>query len=318
MENRSHALAAGAFALLFLLLTALALWWFSGRPERSRELLLVTERAVNGLNAQAQVRYRGIRAGKVEEIYVDPDDPRLILVRVSVSEEFPITQGTRAALGIQGVTGIAHVRLDDDGRQPDPLTAEDGQLPRIPLRPHALDALTESGADMLKQLQGLTVRVDRLLSDHNVARIEAILANLEHSSQGLRASAQQTPALVESLRQVLNPDSVQRIRRILANFEKTTDTAAPAIDELRQTVRQMERLARRLDEGAGAGTDELMGQTLPELRKLLKDLGATSRQLSSWVEELERSPSMLLRGRVPLPPGPGEPGYPQQEPGRHE
>lgn len=84
MENRAHALAAGIFVLLLGLCVALAAWWFAGKRESSREILLVTQRNVTGLNPQSQVRFRGIRAGKVVDIALDPQDRRSILVRISV------------------------------------------------------------------------------------------------------------------------------------------------------------------------------------------------------------------------------------------
>ena len=38
--------------------------------------------SVSGLNTQAQVRFRGIRAGKVQDIELDPKDPRNILITI--------------------------------------------------------------------------------------------------------------------------------------------------------------------------------------------------------------------------------------------
>lgn len=65
MESRAHALAAGIFTLLLGLATALVMFWFSGKREAANEYVLVTKGNVSGLNTQAQVRFRGMRAGKV-------------------------------------------------------------------------------------------------------------------------------------------------------------------------------------------------------------------------------------------------------------
>ena len=65
MENKSHAFAAGLFALLLGVAALLALAWLRDRQDNMREYVVVTRQSVGGLNPQAQVRYRGIRVGKV-------------------------------------------------------------------------------------------------------------------------------------------------------------------------------------------------------------------------------------------------------------
>lgn len=58
MENRSHALLAGLFVLLLGACAVAALWWFGGKREPTNEYVVVTHKNINGLNLQAQVRYR--------------------------------------------------------------------------------------------------------------------------------------------------------------------------------------------------------------------------------------------------------------------
>lgn len=123
MENRSHALIAGLFMLILGASAVVALWWFSGRQEDTSSYVVETRRNVTGLNPQAQVRYRGIRVGKVQSIQLDPTDARTTLISIVVRKDIPITQGTEARLGYQGVTGIAHVLLEDEGKDTRPLVS---------------------------------------------------------------------------------------------------------------------------------------------------------------------------------------------------
>ena len=123
MENRAHALAAGLFVLILGLATALGVWWFRQDREEVSYYLLETRSGVGGLNNQAVVRYRGIRAGRVEDIGIDPRDGRFIIVRISLDEDITLTQGTTARLTMQGITGLTYISLDDDGNNPAPLMA---------------------------------------------------------------------------------------------------------------------------------------------------------------------------------------------------
>mgnify|MGYP000873803251 CR=1 FL=1 len=71
MENRAHALIAGLFVVLLGLATAVAVWWLGQKTQDVRYYLLEARQNVTGLNMHAQVRYRGIRAGRVESIDLD-------------------------------------------------------------------------------------------------------------------------------------------------------------------------------------------------------------------------------------------------------
>ena len=125
MESRAHALAAGLFLLLMSVAVGLAIWYLSSGDDAGQEYLLVTTADVGGLSPQAQVRYRGIRVGKVRDISINPDDPREIHVRISIPARYPVTAGTRAELGYLGVTGLALIEMTDDGSDPTPLSPAD-------------------------------------------------------------------------------------------------------------------------------------------------------------------------------------------------
>ena len=101
------------------------------RPHRARAVRLVTRSTVNGLGPQADVKYRGPDVGKVVSIKFDPEVSGQIIVRISVDHDTPITGTTYATLGLQGVTGVAYVQLDDTAAR----TGAGPQAGRPPPRP---------------------------------------------------------------------------------------------------------------------------------------------------------------------------------------
>jgi phospholipid/cholesterol/gamma-HCH transport system substrate-binding protein len=145
MENRAHALAAGIFTILLGIAAAIAIWWLGQTDESTTRYVLETRRNVTGLNVQAQVRYRGIRAGKVQAIEPDDGDPRVILVTIDMDSRFKLTRGATAELGYQGVTGLAYVQIEDDGSSAEPLAGRNGEPARIALKPTLFDTLGEKG-----------------------------------------------------------------------------------------------------------------------------------------------------------------------------
>jgi phospholipid/cholesterol/gamma-HCH transport system substrate-binding protein len=123
MENKAHALAAGAFVLLVSALLVAMAWWLSREGGVRVAYELSSRDSVSGLNLQAAVRFKGVQVGKVTAISFDPKVPGNVLVRISVDTNAPVTQATFATLGYQGVTGIAHVQLDDGPGPKTPLVS---------------------------------------------------------------------------------------------------------------------------------------------------------------------------------------------------
>ena len=236
MESRSHALAAGLFAIFLSLGIALALWWFSDGRESTREVLLVSSGSGNGLNPQATVRYRGIIAGKVSSIALDPANPHDLLVTARIRTDLPITKGTRARLASQGVTGLAFIALDDSGDNPEPLSGEAGGPPRLRLAPGIVDEVTEASLQTLKRVRELAERLALLAAPDNLARVERTLAHLESSSQGLDRSLKEVPQTLAAVRQVFSKDNLAHITRSLDNIERLSADAVPLAREGRSLI----------------------------------------------------------------------------------
>jgi phospholipid/cholesterol/gamma-HCH transport system substrate-binding protein len=306
MENRSHAIAAGLFAILLSACIVLALWWFSDKREVTRDVLLVTTGSVNGLNPQATVRYRGIVAGKVADITLDSANPRDLLVTVRIRANLPITKGTRARMASQGVTGLAYISLDDNGDQPEPLV---GDPPRIRLAPGLMEEVADASLQTLNRLREMAERLATLTRAENLTRIEKTLANLESSSQGLDRTLKEAPLALASVRQVFSKDNLARIQRSLDNLEHLSADAVPMATEGRNLLVKLQTVADRIDSIAGATGEGFSTSTLPRLNVLLQELTTTSRQLSDLLDEIDSSPQLLILGRGKPPPGPGEAGF---------
>lgn len=305
MENRAHALAAGIFTILLGIAAAIAIWWLGQTDESTTSYVLETRRNVTGLNVQAQVRYRGIRAGKVLAIEPDPIDPRVILVTVEIDTRFKLTRGSTAQLGYQGVTGLAYVLIEDDGSSSELLTGKDGAPARIAMKPTLFDTLSERADDIVTQVGAVTIRLGKLLDERNVQNLARTMDNLAVASDGLR----EMPAILATVKEALSEKNMRSLRQILSHVEATAGEAAPLAVEMRDLVKSMSTLARRIEQVAGGAGDELTATTLPRANLLMEELSVNSRQLSRILDGLESNPQMLLFGRERANPGPGEAGF---------
>lgn len=313
MENRAHALAAGLFLLLLSAAVGLAIWFLSSDDESGREYLLVTTADVGGLSPQAQVRYRGIRVGKVQEIAINPDNPREIHVRISIPERYPVTAATRAELGYLGVTGLALIEMTDDGSDPTPLSPAEA---RIPLRGSQFGGLGGKASDTMDVMKQVLLRLQVLLDDRNLERIGATLNSLQSATAHLDNTLVHLPGVAGDLRDtlhrmqsLLSAENLDRTSRILARLETVSGQGEPLVQELRTVLASMQQLSGRLDRLAASTGEQVNDDMLPRLRTLLDEANRDARQLRRVLGELESSPQMLLLGRELPQPGPGEPGF---------
>ncbi|MYM36549.1 MCE family protein [Duganella sp. FT94W] len=307
MENRSHALTTGFFTITLLIAAILyGLWFNRDRVERT-PYVIATAQSVPGLNPQAPIRYRGLEVGRVGGIAFDPKVAGQILVTLNINTDAPITTTTFAALGYQGVTGIAFIALDDD-KVGSPLLPSSSEHPaRIPLRQGFFDQLEKRGKEILSQTEEVTRRLNDLLSDDNRKTIIGAFADVSQTAQKyrdipdqLQPTIDKLPALANAAQKTLN--SVNALATDVNQL--TTGLQAPGgpIDRI---TTQVERIGGSVD--AVAGGLEL--DTLPQVNSLSDDTRASMRALRRTMNKINDRPQSLIFGAPGTPPGPGEEGF---------
>ncbi len=309
MENRAHAILAGLFVVLLSLATAVALWWFSGSRDVMREVVLVSQGNVTGLNLQAAVRFRGIDAGRVDEITIDPANPRDILVRISLREDLPLTHGTTASLGYQGVTGLAFVQLEDRGEDLRPLDPPPGEAPRIALAPSLFDELSDVAITALQQFKTVATQIQDLFADENLGRMGDTLKRLESAAQGMDETFTEAPEAIAAIKRLFTPENQARFASVMDNLDRTSGEVGPAVAEFRALLIKLRETSEHIDQATVAAGNDLLNGSLPRLNSMMKELTITSKRLTRLIEEVDAAPQMLLLGRGERAPGPGEEGF---------
>jgi phospholipid/cholesterol/gamma-HCH transport system substrate-binding protein len=307
MENRAYALAAGVFVLLLGAALVAGVLWLN-RDERVGGVpyAVTTTRAVSGLKVEAPVRFRGVDVGKVETIRFDPAEPGRVVVGITVEPSVPITRGTFAQLGFQGVTGLSFVALDDDGAKREPLATSAESPARIVMRP----SLFDTGEGVVTAFGEVAERINKLLADDNQKVLVSTLARLD-------AAAAKAAKLAETLE-----PGVAAIAPLLADTRAAVNEARGAVKRVGEMVAAMTALAAKLEErsvalaqlgdnAADVGTTAraLNDETLPRLNALADDLRREARVLDRVLTGLADQPHSLVFGPPPRRPGPGEAGF---------
>jgi phospholipid/cholesterol/gamma-HCH transport system substrate-binding protein len=309
MESRSYALLTGLFTILLGIALAATFIWFRGDAKSYSSYLVVSKFPVNGLNRQAAVRFRGVEIGKVDDISVDSQDSKNILIRVMLDNSVPITRGTYAQLGYQGLTGIAYIVLDDDGTNPAPLKDAVGALAPIEVRGNVFDDLAQSSKALLQQAAELLDRLNKIASDSNQSRIENALVNFEKASAQLEPALRAIPEVTERAKKFLGEENQQSLRRSLANIEQATNSVTPVVEDSRKVLANMRQLSEKLDKLGTEISSEITDSTLPKVNQLVEQIGQDTQDFHRLMLQIEREPQSLVFGRQRPQPGPGEPGF---------
>jgi phospholipid/cholesterol/gamma-HCH transport system substrate-binding protein len=292
VENRAHALAAGLFTLVLAAALVAAGLWFRRDDIRFSQYLVTTSSSVTGLKVEAPVRYRGVDVGRVETISLEPGGLGRVRIRVGVNEDTPITRGTYAQLGYQGVTGLAFIALDDDGSSSERLKPDGGEPPRIELRPSIFD----SGMDLVASVKELTVRLSEVLNEENRKLLTRTLSGFSEASR-------QTAALAEKLQAGTGdvPALVGDARTALADIGKLAR-------KLEERSVAFDRMADSLGE-VGVAASSFSDETLPRINTLVDQLQREARSLDRVLNALGENPQSFVFGPQRGRPGPGESGF---------
>jgi paraquat-inducible protein B len=262
----------------------------------SRPFLLYFDESVRGLSVGSPVMLVGLPIGNVTEVGLTYDPttlamrPRVAFVlyperlvaslpakeqkaagaqvklseasRNSLIERLVEERGLRAQLRTGSmVTGQLFVALDFFPKAPKAKLIIRDNVPQIPVMPGAL-------TDLENKLAGIVAKIDRI-------PMEEIGNNLNQNLLALQQTLDQTSSL---LRRV---DS-----ETLPELDKTLEGA-------RNTLANADRMIGSVDQN-------LLGPDAPaqqELRKALQELTLAARSLRALIDDIERHPESLIRGK---------------------
>lgn len=312
MESRAYALITGLFVIG--LAGCIVLWahWLAKTPLARTAYRVVATGPVSGLNPEAQVRYRGMSVGRVLDIDLDKKDPRRILVKIEVNDNIPVTRGTYAQLGMEGITGIAYVHLLDEYKDMERAAKGADGIVEVPLRPSFFDTVSDGAEGAIRDARELMASVNGMLTPENRKRIATTLASLERISASLETASARLPATIARAEVWL---SEENRRLATSSLEKISETAKSLPDLSRETqalVKDARALAgevSRLSNDAGSTTGAVRDDTLPRVNALAESVERSAQRVGRLALQLDREPQSAIFGRKPGRPGPGEPGF---------
>lgn len=309
MDDKTNYTLVGAFVLgLGAALVAGVLWLAaglgSGRQAMDSYQAVIRE-SVSGLSVDAPVKYLGVDVGKVSYIGIDPANPQQVRLRFLIARGTPIQQDSEAVLKTQGLTGIAHVELNGGSASAPPLRpGPDGAPPTIPFKLSLGARLENVLGSVLANVDRVSNNLNAMFDADNQRAVKATLADISSLAQALAA---QKPALQAGMADAARTAKLAaRAAEQLAPTLDRLSASAEAVESMADAAREASVRGGAAADAAAASAQQLSGETLPEITRLMAELAALSASLRRLSEQTTQSPNSLLLG-APLPqPGPGE------------
>lgn len=304
MDREANYVAIGAFVLLVVVMAAGFVLWYSdaGDGQAVRRYEIYFDGSVSGLSEGSTVRYLGVAVGRVMRIGIDPRDPGRVRVVADIQESTPIEADTVARLSLQGVTGLLTINLQP--RTPGVAPSqriESLKFPVIPSEQSQFDVLVSSLPDVVAKAGEALDRINTILSDRNVAAVEAALANAERASTDLPAAVADARVMFRDMKVAANEMQTtmeglgalsgtggQDVKAAAARLREVADTLASTASRLDRLVAESEdNVSRFAEEG------------LAEFEQLMRETRNAVRSFDALTSSLEQDPSRLIYRPAP-------------------
>ncbi|HEY5410851.1 MAG TPA: MlaD family protein [Caulobacteraceae bacterium] len=304
MERRANYALVGAVTLgLFIGMIAFVVWLAGFQFNKhfdTYDVLFVGP--VRGISEGGEVHFNGIKVGEVTKLALDPADPNRVIARVRLVGGVPVRIDSYAVLEPQGITGVSYIQIAG-GTQTKPLlkaVTPSGAVPVIHTQQSALADLLEGGGTVLQRAVDALNRVNRVLSDKNIAALSGTLEDMKAVADEAKArraifsDAQKTLQDVDKTAASITELSQSSQKLVNGDGKRALHNIADAAEELKQTSHKANDMIGKLQ----GPTTDFATNSLPELSRTIVSLQQTSASLGTLVRQVQQSPQQAL-GKPP-------------------
>ncbi len=307
MDSKLNYTIVGIFVVALSVVFIVLFFWLSGMHHDKIYNIYLTyvHEDVTGLSTRSPVRFNGVQVGYVSTIELDPNNSQLVKITLKIEQGTPVTTSTVVNLLPMGVTGIIYVGLKAQTPNAPLLTAKSGKkYPVIPFRPSFLMQLSTVLPRLTDNLREISQDISKVFDKKNRKAISISLQNIATVTKNLSNSSQKLDTITDSLEEILKNTSI------------ASKQFPEAINELQKTMKSIQQTSVQI-KTAGRSANILINQgrvmlgnfndqLLPVTQQILVKLNSVMLNFSNVTQEIQRNPSMLIRGKQPSLPGPGE------------
>lgn len=314
MEPKVNYTVVGLFVVMLGIALVFVFFWLTAVKQGKvyRTYLVYVHEEVTGLTIDGPVRYNGVPVGFVSRIELDPNNPQLVRLMLKVEEGTPITTSTIATLRTQGISGIIYVGLKAQTEHAPLLRPRPGQkYPVIPAKPSLLMQLSEVVPRLSKTVSKIGDSINKLLSQQNRVAINETLQNLSKFTKTLSDNSKNLDASMISLKETLanTAQATKKLPEVITQMDTSFRAIENTSESVKKTADAFSRVSLTLDTTLKTGQSALNGfstQVVPGLQQVMMRLDSVMANVNQITAQMTRNPAILVRGKMPERPGPGE------------
>lgn len=307
MDTKVNYTIVGLFIVLLTAALIGLIFWLTTfkHPEKYNVYVVYVHEEVSGLSVQSPVRYNGVQVGYVDRITLNPKDPQQVILLLKIKQGTPVTTSTIATLMAQGITGMDYIGLKALTAAAPPLKAQPGEkYPVIPSEPSLLVKLSTALQEITSTIKNLSYSINQIFDEQNRLAISDSLQNISKVTKTLEKNTQNFDATMVATRKLMEngakaskqlPEVMTQLQEMLTSIRQLATNFSAAGESAALTMRDTQVAVQSVSQ-----------QLLPSAQELLTQLANTATNLQGFTFELKRNPSILIRGKYPSPPGPGE------------
>lgn len=273
--------------------------------------------SVSGLNKGAAVKYLGFNVGRIEDIFISPDDVSTVVVEISVEQrnaENAIRTDTEARMASLGITGLKYIELFGGSNAAaflppsSRIKASDTFLTNLEERAEVLSAKIETAVDNLNLLLGpenqrtftrllsnsgdLMATTNHLVQD-NRAALDSTMIQVAITSNNLASATHTMATTMDSIHSLLTGAKLHRsiddLQVTIAGLRHQMDGPVPLL------IARMDTMVGNVDR-TFIGIDQTVGASRQNLLRSMQDLEETLQNIRETTELIRENPAVLIRG----------------------
>jgi phospholipid/cholesterol/gamma-HCH transport system substrate-binding protein len=320
METRANHLLIGSVVLVALAgIVVFAIWLAKAKLDRESDYYeTYFTGSVTGLAVGGDVRFNGIPVGTVEQLQIDPDNPRRVRALLSVQQGTPIRTDTLASLEFQGITGVVYVQLSGGSAAAPMLkgTAHEGQLPIIASRRSSIQELFEGAPELIARALVLLESLNGFAGPENQRNFSQLLANASELSGRLAGRADEIERVIVNFDRMSGDlqATAAQLNRLVGQLGKVADGAdatlsvargsigavEQTVKEISRTAQSVDRLTREFEELLKSNREPIevfASQGLVEFTRFIEEARLLVASATRMVDELQANPAQFLLGK---------------------
>lgn len=293
MVPRSQKIRLGIFLSVTIFLLIAALIIVTGNKLLKREktyYIRYKNVSLTGLELGAQVKYQGIRIGRVENITIDKKDISTLIVEISIGQDVPIKTNTEAVMSLIGITGLKLIELRGG-------TNEAEELPpgsNIKAAPSLVESLSGRAEDIAAKVELILNNLLELTGPSRQASLFQLVDNTSKSLQHFNAMMDKNQGNIQGIMTNMNQFTA-RLDTFMLHANTTLNQINTTLNspEVQQTLENVHHITEDLEQAKLAKLLNEMTLTVHQIKKTFVHADLTllksRHDLLSSIETLKES-----------------------------